>query len=189
MQGVTAHNECAKGLRSLLGKRETVTQAIRWAARTVKTSSMVGRVGLGAVVALVLAMLSGASLAANAPAQIDLSLDRYAKIAHLAAGDSVGVAPATLTVHVGDAIVFVNDDPSAHHTATGLPGANRFSEPRWSDAVLKPLGAIGPSLWSTGDLAPGAKSAPMLASVAGTYLYGCFFHYSAGMRGAIVVLP
>lgn len=155
----------------------------------MKTSSMVGRTALGAAVALAVAAFSGAAVAAAAPAQIDLSLDRYTKIAHLAAGDSVGVAPAVLAVHVGDAIVFVNDDPSAHHTATGLPGANRFSEPRWSDAVLKPLGTIGPNPWSTGDLAPGAKSAPMLASVAGTYLYGCFFHYSAGMRGTIVVQP
>jgi plastocyanin len=152
-------------------------------------SSMVGRGARLAAVALALVLPTGGALAASAPAQINLSLDRYTKIAHLAAGDSVGVAPPVLTVHVGDAIVFVNDDAGAHHTATGLPGATRFSEPRWSDAVLKPLGTIGPDQWSTGDLAPGAKSAPMLASVAGTYLYGCFFHYSAGMRGAIVVQP
>jgi plastocyanin len=150
--------------------------------------SMVGRAAVWTVV-LALVLPSSGSLAANAPTQIHLSLDRYASIAHLPAGDSVGVAPPVVTVHVGDAVVFVNDDASAHHTATGLPGADRFSEPRWSAAVLKPLGTIGPNPWSTGDLAPGAKSAPMLTNVAGTFLYGCFFHYSAGMRGTIVVRP
>lgn len=151
--------------------------------------SLVGRVALSAAVVAAVFALTGPSLAAGSPAVVHLSLDHYTKITHLAAGDSVGVAPPVLTVHVGDAIVFVNDDASAHHTATGLPGADRFSEPRWPQAVLKPLGTIGPDLWSTGDLAPGVRSAPMLASVAGTYQYGCFFHYSAGMRGTIVVQP
>ena len=152
-------------------------------------SSMVGR--SIAVVAAALAVLTplGGSRAAGAPVQIMLSLDRYTKVAHLGAGDSVGVSSPSVTVHVGDVIVFVNSDASAHHTATGLPGATRFSEPRWSDAVLKPLGSIGSNLWSTGDLAPGARSAPMVASSAGTFLYGCFFHYSAGMRGEIIVQP
>ena len=154
----------------------------------MKLSNMVGRGALAAVVAIAF-FLGGHAVAANAPAPISLSLDRHTKIAHLAAGDSVGVAPPALTVRVGDAVVFVNDDASAHHTATGLPGATRFSEPRWSDAVLKPLGTIGPKLWSTGDLAPGATSAPIVASAPGTYLYGCFFHYSAGVRGTIVVQP
>jgi plastocyanin len=150
--------------------------------------SMVGRAALLTAV-LAVFLPGGGSLAADAPTQIHLSLDRYTSITHLTAGDSVGLSPPTITVHVGDAIVFVNDDAGAHHTATGLLGANRFSEPRWSAAVLKPLGAIGPNQWSTGDLAPGARSAPMLANVAGTFLYGCFFHYTAGMRGTIVVRP
>jgi plastocyanin len=152
-------------------------------------SSIVGRSLAGAALALAALLPAAAPRAASVPVQITLSLDRYAKVTHLDAGDSVGVAPPTVTVHVGDAVVFVNGDASAHHTATGLSGANRFSEPRWSDAVLKPMGAIGPNQWSTGDLAPGARSAPMVAASPGTFLYGCFFHYSAGMRGVIVVQP
>jgi plastocyanin len=151
-------------------------------------SSMVGR-AVGA--AILVALLAGTQVtsAAGTPVAISLSLTRHSKIVHVSAGDSVGIAPAALTVHVGDAIVFVNDDASEHHTATGLPVASRFSEPRWTDAVLKPIGSIGADLWSTGDLAPGAHSAPMVASKPGLYLYGCFFHYSAGMRGAIIVEP
>lgn len=127
--------------------------------------------------------------AAGAPAVVHLSLDHYAKVSHESAGDSVGVGPAVLTVHVGDSIVFVNDDAVAHHTATGLIGATLFGEPRWTQAVLKPFGDIGAQPWSSGDIAPGARSAPLVASTPGTFLYGCFFHYSAGMRGEIIVEP
>lgn len=120
---------------------------------------------------------------------VNLSLTRYTKITHESAGDSVGTSPAIVHVHVGDSIVFVNNDTDAHHTATGLTGATRFSEPRWTQAVLKQFGSIGAQPWSSGDLAPGSGSAPMVASTAGTFLYGCFFHYSAGMRGEIIVEP
>jgi plastocyanin len=138
--------------------------------------------------ALMLGVEPGAQ-AANAPVVVTLSLDHYAKLTHLEAGDSIGVAPAVVHVHIGDTIVFVNGDQQAHHTATGLSGATRFGEPRWTDAVLKPFGTIGAQPWSSGELAPGASSAPMVASSPGAFLYGCFFHYSAGMRGEIIVEP
>jgi len=127
--------------------------------------------------------------AAGATAIVHLGLDGNAKVNHVSAGDSVGVGPPVLTVHVGDSIVFVNDDAVAHHTATGLVGATKFGEPRWTQAVLKPFGDIGSQPWSSGDIAPGARSAPLLATTPGTFLYGCFFHYSAGMRGEIIVEP
>lgn len=140
-----------------------------------------------AVLSLVLSA-GTSSVAAGSPVVVTLSLDRFAKVTHLDAGDSVGISPAVVHVHVGDALVFVNGDQVAHHTATGLP-STRFSEPRWTQAALTQSGTIGAQAWSTGDLAPGARSAPIAASTAGTYLYGCFFHYSAGMRGEIVVEP
>ena len=154
-------------------------------------SSMVGRSIFAFATVLLTALTPASALrAADAPVvQITLSLDRYTKVAHLAAGDTVGVSQPVVTVHVGDTIEFVNADATAHHTASGLPGATRFSEPRWTAAVLKTAGSLGPTAWSTGDLAPGAKSAPMVASTPGTFLYGCFFHYSAGMRGEIIVQP
>lgn len=152
-------------------------------------SSSVGRLmRLGAILVLLVAVAS-TTKAATTPAAVHLSIDRYSKITHISAGDSVGLAPALLTVHVGDSIIFENDDPVAHHTATGLGAATRFGEPRWTQAVLKPFGDIGAQPWSSGDLAPGARSAPITATTPGTFLYGCFFHYSAGMRGEIIVEP
>jgi plastocyanin len=41
--------------------------------------------------------------------------------------------------------------------------------------------------WSGGTLQASTVSQPLLADQPGTYLYGCFFHYGAPMRGVIVV--
>src|ERR1039457_3978618 len=91
--------------------------------------------------------------AQSAHVTIPPSLARYAKVTQLSAGGSVGVSPVVATIHVGDSVVFVNEDQKSHHTATGLVGAARFSEPRWSDAMLNANGSIGPGASSTGDLA------------------------------------
>ena len=153
---------------------------------------LVGRAARTALAALAagsaLVCAAGAH-AASTPVAVNLSLTHYAKVTHLNAGDSVGINPPIVHVHVGDAIVFVNGDADAHHTATGLTNETHFGEPRWTQAVLKQFGGIGAQAWSSGDLAPGASSAPMVASTAGTFLYGCFFHYSTGMRGEIIVEP
>lgn len=143
------------------------------------------------VALLGLASLSsqGVARAASASHTVALDLTRYSKVGHLSAGDYAGVSPGRLVVHVGDSIVFVNSD-SRHHTATSLGEISAFPQnPHWTDAVLHTSGNIGAGSWSTGDIAPGARSAPIVATKAGTYLYGCFFDYSAGMRGEIVVEP
>lgn len=131
-------------------------------------------------------------LAPARPAQtavVTLSLTRFSKLGSLDAGQYVGVSPGRVVVHVGDAVVFTNAD-TRHHTATGIGEQATFPEnPRWTDSALQSSGKIGPDSWSTGDLAPGARSAPIVASRAGTFLYGCFYDYSAGMRGEIVVQP
>lgn len=139
-------------------------------------------------------MLGLASLLMAAPAEaasrvVTLDLTRYSSVGHLSAGDYAGVSPGRVVVHVGDFIVFANGD-SRHHTATSLGETSAFPrDPHWTDAVLHASGSIGAGSWSSGDIAPGARSAPMVATKAGTYLYGCFFDYSAGMRGEIVVQP
>jgi plastocyanin len=166
-----------------------VIHAIYRTLKSTQPFSIVGRLALASASCLLVLMAVTITCAAAAPAVVHLSLDRYPKVSHVNAGDSVGVGPAVLTVHVGDSIIFVNDDAVAHHTATGLVGATLFGEPRWTQAVLKPFGNIGSQQWSSGDIAPGARSAPLLASTPGTFLYGCFFHYSAGMRGEIIVEP
>lgn len=132
----------------------------------------------------------GQDLNGGGPAVIvSLSLSKYTAVRSTDAGSTVGVKPDVVHVHVGDSIVFVNDDTD-HHTATSLASATSFvDDPRWTDDALKASGSIGPGFWSTGDLSPGQRSAPMVAAKAGTYLFGCFFDYGAGMRGEIVVEP
>ena len=99
------------------------------------------------------------------------------------------MSPGRVVLHVGQSIVFVNTD-SRHHTATSLGDASSFpQDPRWTDAALRASGSIGAGMWSSGDIAPGARSNPITATAPGTYLYGCFFDYSAGVRGEIVVEP
>jgi plastocyanin len=123
------------------------------------------------------------------PVTVTLDLGRYANIERLPAGPYAGVSPGRVVVHVGEAVVFINSD-TRHHTATSLVDATRFpQDPRWTDSALRASGSIGNGMWSSGDLAPGARSAPIAATRAGTYLYGCFFDYSAGVRGEIVVEP
>lgn len=120
---------------------------------------------------------------------VSLSLSKYTAVRSTDAGSAVGVKPDVVRVHIGDSIVFVNDDTD-HHTATSLVDATTFvDDPRWTDDALRASGDIGPGFWSTGDLSPGQRSAPLVARKAGTYLYGCFFDYGAGMRGEIVVEP
>lgn len=131
--------------------------------------------------------MAGASASrAQGTATVRLNLAKYAQVEHASAGDYDGVSPGVITLHVGDHLVFVNSD-TRHHTATFIAGASFPQEPRWSAEQLKFNGSIGASSWSTGDLAPGAHSAPLTATKEGTYLYGCFFDYSAGMRGVVVV--
>jgi plastocyanin len=147
------------------------------------------------IVMVCTACLAAGTLVGAAPKPVHtdvvtLSLMRFSKIGQLDAGPYVGVSPGRLVIHVGDAVVFSNVD-TRHHTATGIPDETTFPSdtPRWTDQALKSSGKIGPGSWSTGDLAPGQHSAPMVATRSGTFLYGCFYDYSAGMRGEIVVEP
>lgn len=133
--------------------------------------------------------LIGTASAADGIVTVNLSLTKYSAVEKIDAGSMAGVRPAVVHVRVGDRVVFVNDDTD-HHTATALVNAVSFvDDPRWTDDALHASGEIGPRFWSTGDLAPGQKSAALLARKAGTYLFGCFFDYGAGMRGEIVVEP
>lgn len=141
----------------------------------------------GALVLLALATAHAPAPAATT-ATVQLSMTRFNK-GHGTAGDFAGVSPALVHIHVGDKVVFINLD-TRHHTATGIVGASSFVDtPHWTDAALHAEGAIGAGAWSTGDIAPGGSSAPVTATKPGTYLWGCFFDYSAGMRGTIVVDP
>lgn len=117
---------------------------------------------------------------------IDISLSAHAATA-TDAGISGGYAPPTLPVPVGTRIQFVNSDSFAH-TASLVAVATRFpaSSPLGASA-LTPSGTTLSAAWSSGNLTAGASSPVFVADSPGTYLYGCFYHYGAPMRGAIVV--
>ena len=143
--------------------------------------------GLAFILAAAGLASAGPARSAAAPVTITLDLGRYSKVGHLDAGAYAGVSPGRIVVRVGETVVFINSD-TRHHTATSLGDEAVFPQsPHWTDSALTASGTIGGGAWSTGDLAPGARSGPIAASRAGTYLYGCFFDYSAGMRGEIIV--
>jgi plastocyanin len=130
----------------------------------------------------------GTSAAAGArTTTIDVSLTT-STVAATPYGDSGGYTPPVTTVALGDSVRFVNVDGFAH-TATAL-SASTSAFPSAAPFASSALSASGDRLsagWSSGTLAAGAASPPLLADAPGTYLYGCFFHYGAPMRGAIVV--
>lgn len=104
----------------------------------------------------------------------------------VAAGTTGGYAPLVAMVPVGSQIRFVNSDGFAH-TATSLGGPVFPAASPFTSAALSPSGNTISSGFSSGILAAGSGSQMLLADKPGTYLFGCFYHYSAPMRGAIVV--
>jgi plastocyanin len=116
---------------------------------------------------------------------IDVSLTQFAP-SQTPYGSSRGYSPAVTTVSVGTQIHFVNVD-SFQHTATAIPGATSFpSTPPFNAGALQQKGTTLSSDWSSGVLQPNGSSQTITADQPGTYLFGCFFHYGAGMRAAIV---
>ncbi len=101
-------------------------------------------------------------------------------------GQSGGMKPPVLDVAVGDRVVFHNSDGFAH-TSTSIKGAAAFpaAEP-FGISALNQSGTTLSGGWSSGAMQAGSSSQPVLVDKPGTYLYGCFFHYGAPMRGAIV---
>jgi plastocyanin len=80
----------------------------------------------------------------------------------------------------------VNIDSFAH-TASSFDGAAFPAGSPLGGSALNTSGGRLSAAWTSGNLAAGASSQLLLADKAGTYLYGCFYHYGAPMRGAIVV--
>lgn len=97
-----------------------------------------------------------------------------------------GYAPDVTTVPVGSFIRFTNSDGFAH-TATAIPGATSFpAGSPFSAAALTQSGTSISGAWTSGSLSAGASSQTILVDRAGTYLFGCFYHYGSPMRGTIV---
>jgi plastocyanin len=103
------------------------------------------------------------------------------------AGTGGGYAPLVADVPVGSTIRFINSDGFAH-TATEIGGATSF--PSGFPFTISALQQSGHTLsggFSSGDMQAGSSSQLLTADKAGTYLFGCFHHYGAPMRGVIVV--
>lgn len=116
---------------------------------------------------------------------IDVSLTQFSQ-SPTPYGPSLGYSPAVTTVAVGTQLHFVNIDTFAH-TATAIPGAMTFpSGSPFNAQALQQKGTTLSGGFTSGALQPNESSQSITADQPGTYLYGCFFHYGAGMRGAIV---
>ncbi|HTV73890.1 MAG TPA: plastocyanin/azurin family copper-binding protein [Candidatus Acidoferrales bacterium] len=130
----------------------------------------------------------GASGAGGAPTTgaaktIDVSLTAFAA-AQTSAG--AGYSPLMLTVPVGTTLRFVNTDGFAH-TATKIGGTSFPGPYPFTSGALTQTGSALSGAWSTGALNAGAASQTFIADQPGTYIFGCFFHYEAPMRGVIIV--
>jgi plastocyanin len=119
---------------------------------------------------------------------IELNLDAF-PITQLAAGSSGSFSPAVATVAVGTQIQFRSLNNFAH-TASSVAGTTfPQASPLTGTALTASASGTGLSTpgWTSGQLAPLGLSPIFVADKAGTYLYGCFFHYPAPMRGEIIV--
>jgi plastocyanin len=114
---------------------------------------------------------------------INLTLSQPVKTPY---GESGGYTPAITNVAVGSQIRFINTDSFAH-TATEMMGYTQF--PSGSPFGIKATMQSGNTFsggFSSGALQPGSSSQTITVDKAGTYLFGCFFHYGAPMRAAVV---
>jgi len=132
---------------------------------------------------------SGAGATAAAPVlgvqTIDINLTQYAA-APTQAGMGGGYAPLVVTVPLGASLRFTNTDGFAH-TATAIAGEMFPSAYPFTNSALTQHGTLLSQAWSTGALDAGNGSQTFIADRSGVYLFGCFFHYGAPMRGMIIV--
>jgi plastocyanin len=115
---------------------------------------------------------------------VNLTLNQPVKTPY---GESGGMKPPVTIAHVGDTITFTNSDGFAH-TATSIPDAAKFpAGSPFGQGALTQSGTTLSGGWSSGAMQAGSSSQTLKADKKGLYLFGCFFHYGAPMRGAIVV--
>lgn len=148
---------------------------------------------IGALALLALAILPActaggiavpASQGSTASVTIDINLTLHQPTAS-ALGQLAGYAPAQTTVRAGTSIRFINSD-GFPHTATMISGPAFPAGSPFSASAQTAGGSDLGTPWSTGTLGAGASSQAFVVSAPGTYLFGCFFHYGAPMRGVIV---
>jgi plastocyanin len=98
-----------------------------------------------------------------------------------------GFSPALVVVASGTVVQFHNQD-GFDHTASGIPGSSFPGGTPIPFSALTPSGSdVSQAGWSTGLLVGGSYSRTFTTSTVGQYLFGCYYHYSSGMRGVIIV--
>jgi plastocyanin len=162
------------------------------------------------------ALKAEASINATKPKPVDFRPDGTATF-QIQVGYGDGILtwmrfnPTNLTVHVGDTVQWVQNDPMAPHNvmivssdakepALVLPEPQTAGPPK---LVLNP-DAFGPAgaatysgkglfnsgmMWGTKDPTPGPRTYSLTFDTPGTYKYSCVLHASMGMVGQITVLP
>lgn len=114
---------------------------------------------------------------------VNLTLSQPVKTPY---GLSGAMTPPVATVPVGSVIQFTNTDGFAH-TASLIPGSTfPNASPLTSAATTQHGNTISTANWTSGAMQAGTSSQPITVDKAGTYLYGCYFHFGAPMKGAIV---
>ncbi len=148
---------------------------------------MIRRLGMGSALLLAACTAGGISSSSGGGGgvTIQVSLTQFAQ-QPTPYGTSLGYSPAVTTIAVGSQIHFVNVDSFAH-TATVIQGATSFPNGfQFPASALQQKGTTLSSNWTSGALQASGSSQTITADRAGTYLFGCFFHYGGGMRAAIV---
>jgi plastocyanin len=118
--------------------------------------------------------------------KIDVSIAAF-PLSTTPAGPARGFSPEVTDVAVGSGVQFVNTDNTTH-TATSIAGATSYpTQSPFGIAALQPSASANLSgNWGAGALQAGQASQVFIVDEPGTYIYGCFFHYSGGMRGEII---
>ena len=147
--------------------------------------------------AVALALLSGCTAGGINPVSggasnvsnivtIDVSLAAF-PAQQTPAGIGLGFSPLITTVPVGTGIQFRNVDNTVH-TASMVAGTTFPSTSPLGFSATSPssVSTISSPGWTAGNIQMGQTSQTFLVDKPGTYLYGCFYHYSGNMRGVIV---
>ena len=117
---------------------------------------------------------------------IDVSLAAFGA-QQTPAGIALGFSPIITTVPVGTGIQFRNVDNTVH-TASMVAGPTfpHTSPLGFSATSPSSVNTISSQGWSAGNIQAGETSLTFLVDKPGTYLFGCFYHYSGNMRGEII---
>lgn len=97
--------------------------------------------------------------------------------------------PSTITVHVGDSIIWTQNDAHEAHTVTILAPGQSVSAADKYTAVKKGGNVVnGPGFYNSGLLWQG-MTYELTFTKPGTYSYRCLLHDDEGMLGTVKVLP